>query len=78
VNFLQGHYNQIRRAGGDRVSYAIVNDLTKETEKELEEGYQTIKDCRKCGGLGFRSKGEKVIGDCSCWKKFLEEKGRER
>jgi len=78
MNFLQGHYNQIRRAGGDRGSYAAVNDLSKEMELELEEGYQAVKDCKKCDGLGFLSKGEKVTGDCSCWKSFLKKKGRER
>ncbi|MBI2024877.1 MAG: hypothetical protein HYT03_02215 [Candidatus Harrisonbacteria bacterium] len=36
---MQGHYNQHRDAGGDHAMYAIVNDLSDATAKELRRNY---------------------------------------
>lgn len=79
MNFLQGHYNQIRKAGGSMVEYSIVNDLSDETMTELEQGYVVVRACGKCDGLGFLadSKGD-VVDDCRCWKKWLMSEGRSR
>ena len=40
MNFLQGHYNQYRQAGGDHASYVVVNDLSDETAAQLKAEYE--------------------------------------
>lgn len=77
MNFLQGHYNQIRKAGGSSAEYAAVNDVSDEVAAELEAGYQVARGCALCRGLGFKAVGDEII-DCRCWKKYLLSEGRDR
>lgn len=41
LNFLQGHYNRYRDEGGDHAMYAVYNDLSDETAKELHRNYES-------------------------------------
>lgn len=39
VNFLQGHYNRFRDAGGDHAMYIVYNDISDKIAKELFDNY---------------------------------------